>query len=238
MIRRVPPLAALLLLVVAVVSIATASDGDLAAKCAATILMVPPLALLSRSVWPAVAGCALGPVAAVLLGDDDLIVSCVFAVQITGFVIGERLARRASLVATSLVAAGLVAHLLIADGWSDVPWVLGIFLLPFVIVGRIVRDRRTRIDELRSVRAALGAEHDRVVRLAAEAERTRIARDLEGVLAATVHAIEVELDHAPDPPTQETFASIHRLSSEAMSELRLLLGVLREPPEPRSIERP
>jgi signal transduction histidine kinase len=89
-----------------------------------------------------------------------------------------------------------------------------------VLEERVQLAERTREDEARR---------------RAEQERRRIARDLHDVVAHTLTTINVHagvaahcLDASPGP-ARDTLASIEAASHEALQELRVILGVLREP---------
>jgi signal transduction histidine kinase len=95
------------------------------------------------------------------------------------------------------------------------------------LAGRAVRRYRALAEELRH-------ERDRNAKLAVADERARIAREVHDVLAHTVsvmvvqaEAADVFLEQQPDR-AREALASIGRTGRSALSELRRLLGFLRD----------
>jgi signal transduction histidine kinase len=99
--------------------------------------------------------------------------------------------------------------------------------------GRAIRDRRLLTARLESTSARLVAEREDRARLAVAAERTRIARDLHGILARSVSAMVVQAEAAAallsGAPEQADAAmdSIESTGREALREMRRLLGALR-----------
>ena len=93
--------------------------------------------------------------------------------------------------------------------------------------GALLRERAERAEQEREERA----------RLAALEERGRIAREIHDVVAHSVGVVAVQagaaravVDRDPEQ-AREALAAIEGVSRETMSELRRLLGVLREPGE-------
>ncbi|MEY2516403.1 MAG: hypothetical protein QOJ89_3761 [bacterium] len=133
-----------------------------------------------------------------------------------------------AVVALGFVVGDLPALILGRDAGDVLP--AYVFLAGTWVVGRALRSRQ-RDARTQSIRAEL-AESERDRRVADE--RARIARELHDVITHSVSAIVV---HAAAerralagerPQTQEAFALIERSGREALSELRLLLGVLRK----------
>lgn len=87
------------------------------------------------------------------------------------------------------------------------------------------------------------AESDELARSAVSEERARIARELHDVIAHSVSVIAVQAGAAEgllesDPPrAREHLDAVRRTSREAMTEMRRLLGVLRED-EPSYVPQP
>jgi len=102
------------------------------------------------------------------------------------------------------------------------------------VLGRNVRNRRRLLESLEERAARLERERDQQGRLAAAAERARIARELHDVVAHNLTVMIALADGASyalrDDPDQaeralETASGTGRL---ALAEMRRLLGVLRE----------
>jgi signal transduction histidine kinase len=124
-------------------------------------------------------------------------------------------------VAVDLVVFTSIAGVALAVGIVAREW--------RAIRGQLARERRT-------------TEGERALRLVAE-EKTRIARELHDVVAHSMSIITVQATSAPlrhpqaDAQTRQEFEEIAALSRRALTEMRSLLTVLREPvaraPQPR-----
>lgn len=102
------------------------------------------------------------------------------------------------------------------------------------LVGLVVRARSERAEELTEQVGVLQRARDQQAREAVNLERTRIARELHDVIAHSVSVMGVQAGAAEqmlavDPErSREPLRSIQETAREAIEELRLLLGVLRE----------
>ena len=133
------------------------------------------------------------------------------------------------------LGALVVAIALSDDGFtpSDAAWFIFMFGLP-VLAGRALRSRALLQRELHE--KALGDEADqrrRAVR-ATEAERNRIAEELQAVVANGVSAMVVQAEAVPrvlergeSARAAESLAVIEETGRDALVEMRRLLGVLR-----------
>ncbi|NAS20519.1 sensor histidine kinase [Herbidospora sp. NEAU-GS84] len=120
--------------------------------------------------------------------------------------------------------------------WTDPPEVLisAIFYVAAYTTGVALRRQidRTRIMAERAVRLELEREY------AVRQERARIARELHDVVAhnvslMTLHTGGVRRLLGPAFPREvELLHGVERAGREAIEELRLMLGMLREPGEP------
>lgn len=101
------------------------------------------------------------------------------------------------------------------------------------VLGDSMRYRRGYYAALEDRAARLEAERDAQAKVAAAAERARIARELHDVIAHHVSVMVVQADGASyalrsDPQTAETaLAAISGTGRQALTEMRRLLGVLR-----------
>jgi signal transduction histidine kinase len=108
----------------------------------------------------------------------------------------------------------------------------GTCLLAWVL-GDSMRYRRGYYAALEDRAARLEAERDAQAKVAAAAERARIARELHDVIAHHVSVMVVQADGAryalrSDPRTTEhALAAISGTGRQALTEMRRLLGVLR-----------
>lgn len=99
--------------------------------------------------------------------------------------------------------------------------------------GRSLRARRLRTTELEERTDHLERAREEAERVSAEAERRRIARELHDIVAHRVTTIIIQsesgLATADEPErARASFAAIGESGREALSELRRLLGLLRE----------
>jgi signal transduction histidine kinase len=107
------------------------------------------------------------------------------------------------------------------------------------LVGWNLRRRRARWAELQARTDRLEREHEEEARRAVTEERLRIARELHDVIAHSMSVIAVQSavgHHVIDTqPTEarQALAAIEATSRSALTEMRRLLGVLRQAGEPR-----
>jgi signal transduction histidine kinase len=104
---------------------------------------------------------------------------------------------------------------------------IGAWLIVLVAITELIRIRGQRA-------AALKHSQEEEFRRRASEDRMRIARDLHDVLAHNISVINVQantalhlMDRQPDR-AKEALTAIHGVSKQALSELRAVLGVLRE----------
>jgi len=195
------------------------------------LLVAGPVALLGRRRWPLATLLVVAAVTVLFyalgypFGPAWLALIVAFWTSVTG---GQRLAAwlTAGLAIPAFVAltalfgrtpvpglGGVVAHL----GW----------LLVVLVAAEVVRARRERVLEAARTRA----EEDR--RRAGE-ERLRIARELHDVLAHNISLINVQagvalhlMDEQPGQ-SRTALVAIKQASSDALSELRSVLDILRQ----------
>jgi signal transduction histidine kinase len=108
-------------------------------------------------------------------------------------------------------------------------------------VGRVARSQRRVAAELAQTTALLETEREGRARLAVASERTRIARELNALVARGVIAMVVQAEAAQqlldrDPAgALAAIGSIEEAGREALAQLRRLLGVLRAPHAAREL---
>src|SRR5690242_12938730 len=111
------------------------------------------------------------------------------------------------------------------------------------VLGDSMRYRRAYYASLEDRAARLERERDAQARVAAVAERARIARELHDVIAHNVSVMVVQADGASytlatDPArAKEALAAISATGRQALAEMRRLLGVLRREGEAAETER-
>jgi signal transduction histidine kinase len=142
---------------------------------------------------------------------------------------------RATLVATGLAAA---LWILITAADPDGIYLGGLVFFgilvgaPFV-VGRLIRARRQRETLLEERAVVLEREREERARAAVAEERTRIARELHDVVAHAISVIILQgrggrrLLHEDPEEARRAFDTIERTASQALGEMRRLLGMLR-----------
>ncbi len=138
--------------------------------------------------------------------------------------------------------AAAVVSVVIGYLWSTwPPWLIGThghasaaaaaglaaWLIVLVAITELIRIRGQRT-------AALKRSQEEEFRRRASEDRMRIARDLHDVLAHNISVINVQantalhlMDRQPDR-AKEALTAIHGVSKQALSELRAVLGVLRD----------
>ncbi|MGH3471621.1 MAG: sensor histidine kinase [Nocardioidaceae bacterium] len=229
----VGPLALAVVQIVGTLGAAHRQQGRALDVLAFALLLAGPAALLlvRRAPVP-----VLWFVTAVTLGYlvrdypfGPFIFSMVVAV-ITAVVLKHRLAAVAAMVA--LVCGHFVIHGLILNGGWSWPLVLGVsaWALVVLFVAEVIRGRQDRV-------AASRRERAETQRRQANEERLRIARELHDVVAHHMSLINVQagvalhlMDRRPEQ-AQTALAAIKDASREALTELRSLVGVLRDEDE-------
>ena len=107
------------------------------------------------------------------------------------------------------------------------------FITVAYLGGDLARERRRRREELEDRARRLEVEREQEVRLAAQDERTRIAREMHDVVAHSLSVVIAQADGAryaaaSDPALAvETLGTIAETARGSLAEMRKLLGVLR-----------
>jgi signal transduction histidine kinase len=110
----------------------------------------------------------------------------------------------------------------------------GMFFGGPYIAGRVIRHRRERELQLEDEAGALKLERDLKAREAVAEERVRIARELHDVVAHAISVIVLQarggrLVLETDPgEAYDALGAIERAGEQALAEMRLLLGMLRD----------
>lgn len=145
-----------------------------------------------------------------------------------------------------LVTALSSGPLSVVDWWTDeIPTspqiVSGVFFSAVATLswawGDLSRRRRGLLQRLHEQNLALRRDRDQRARLAAQDERTRIAREMHDVVAHSLAVVVVQADgaaytaeHAPNWQREhatQTLQTIATTAREALDETRRLVGVLR-----------
>lgn len=111
-----------------------------------------------------------------------------------------------------------------------------------LLLGREMRARRRRVEELRERAVRAEQEREEKARRAVADERTRIARDLHDVVAhqMTVMTLQAEgakrIAEGSDPRVIEALETISQAGHGALAEMRRMVGLLRSPEDESETE--
>ncbi len=235
--------AAAILGVVALIEVAARPDSQPSSSTLALVLALAatlPLAL-SQLQPEAAAGAIAVATIAMLLADYRPPVAGVVALGISAFLVGRRGTRWASI---SLVAI-LVGYALLPGG-DDRPGGRALAIAMLVTTTAAVGSGlylQTR-DEAARRAASERQIADTLFDYAARGERARIAQELHDVVAHHISLIAVQAEAArlttPGMPAQgaQRLVAIGDTARTALTEMRRLLGVLREDAAPVDSRRP
>lgn len=144
---------------------------------------------------------------------------------------------RSALAAGAVLEVGVIlasSRWSLAESWIRSFVGLSGLLAAALLLGAVLRVRRAHVAELTDRAARLELERDQQARIAAAAERTRIAREMHDVIAHSLAVIVTMADAAgaklaKEPArAAEAVESIADTAREALGDTRRLLGVLRE----------
>jgi signal transduction histidine kinase len=197
------------------------------------------LPLLVRRRWPAAVFAIIALIAlgqwlsdARTFGDTALLVAL------------YTVAANRPLLVTAAAAAVLEAGIVLAvaawvhDGGPNVFIGLSALATTAAVTGINVRHRRALLASLHERAAQLEHERDQQAHLSAAAERSRIAREMHDIVAHNLSVMIALADGASyavhDEPDRAASAmsTASRTGRQALTEMRRLLGVLREGPDP------
>jgi signal transduction histidine kinase len=143
--------------------------------------------------------------------------------------------RRWTAVAVGVAEVGAVLATL---RWGDpvLPFFVGLsaLVIASALLGISVQNRRALLASLQERAARLELERDQQGRVAAAAERARIAREMHDIVAHNLAVVIALADGAVfasrESPEQAAAAmeKVSRTGREALAEMRLLLGVLND----------
>ena len=223
------------LLVAAIVVVGALSIGEASGEASAAFTVALALPLLARRRWPVATFATIAVVALVqwladvrAFGDIALLIA-LYSVAATQPVV--RLA-----AAFAVLEAGILA--------VTIRWAIERPLYVFVglsalataaaVLGVNTRNRRALVASLEERAARLEHERDQQGRLAAAAERARIAREMHDIVAHNLSVMIALADGAAfavhEAPDRAETAMVNaaRTGRHALTEMRRLLGVLRQ----------
>lgn len=233
--------------VVIELSVVDAHGESRVVSIAVGLFLVSWVAVRRRSPLAAGLGLALSLVLAGVVPDQFVLdnasvpfVAFLFLLYSTGRHGSARELRIAMLAILPCVMAGIAfSDEGLAPG--DVIWILLLVGLPLV-AGRALRSRALLQRELREKAERAEAERALYAARAIEDERTRIAAELQAVVANGVSAMVVQAEAVPrlvsagdTPRAGEALAVIETTGRDALGEMRRLLGVLRREGDGREL---
>jgi len=208
-----------------------------------TLLMVVPVAFRRRAPVTAFAVATVGGALEVATGQPN---AADVAILILLYTVAAYRPRKASILALLVCLGGsaIAAYAWIPVNRFDLVWrilfaslLFGGLELTVWILGDSMRYRRGYYAALEEKAARLEAERHAQSKIAAAAERARIARELHDVVAHHVSVMVVQADGAgyalrTDPDRAEAaLQAIAGTGRQALTEMRRLLGVLRSADE-------
>ena len=154
---------------------------------------------------------------------------------------GPRWAHRTAIAGAMAGSVLVGAELTVQYGYDRVPttvatvFTASIFLVAWAF-GLVRRGRREHLEALVDRAERLEVERDQQAMIATAAERARIAREMHDIVAHSLSVVIAQADggryaaaHDPDAATQ-ALGTIAETGRAALTDMRRLLGVLREAP--------
>lgn len=146
--------------------------------------------------------------------------------------------RAIALVAPVWMLAAVLVGVWVGAGLEDVGYIAVMFVLGWLL-GVVVAARRSYLQQLEAKTVALEEARRELADRAVADERARIARELHDVIAHAMSVITVRagvgahLIEARPAEAAEALGVIERTGREALTEMRRMLAVLRDP-DPRA----
>jgi signal transduction histidine kinase len=229
---RADALLAALLAVPSVVQMLIAPIAPLGIALAIALVSTVPIAW--RRSRP-VAAAAVGLLPGLVPTDASYLVLGYVAIFILLYSAGayEPSGARVVAVATFGVAIAVLGSVLNSEVLGEYVGAVAAVVLP-AVVGRVVRRHREQERRLEELTLHLERERERSAHAAVAEERARIARELHDVVAHGVSVIAIQSDAAEaaldrDPAlARAPLRTIRGSATEALEEMRRLLGVLRD----------
>ncbi|HEX4363444.1 MAG TPA: histidine kinase [Solirubrobacteraceae bacterium] len=236
LLRRRPLVGDVVLVAVMLLPVFASRIGDLPTTSGArafSVALVLPLLLRRR--WPIQ---VFGVIALVAFAQWQLDVRAFgdAALLVALYTVAVSQPTSIALLAASVVEGGVVLALARWGAGNDVRAFVGLSGLATAatVLGMSTRNRRALVATLEERAARLEHERDQQGRLSAAFERARIAREMHDIVAHNVSVMIALADGAgyavrDDPDrAEEAMGNLARTGRQALTEMRRLLGVLRE----------
>lgn len=239
----------LLVIPLILVSIATlTAQSPAQGNIPVTVAVVAGIGMLVPLAWrrtrpvasgAAVAGFAIAYLAAGVFPNLPIVAVPMSVYALSAY--GPRWAARAGLI-TALIGGALLPMRQFGTSGAAVDFLVGTGLIAttcasIVLVSWLLGDlqnvRRRQLEDLSDRNRRLEIEREQEARLAASAERARIAREMHDVVAHSMSVMIAQADGgryaaASDPAAAETtLSTISDTGRSALADMRRLLGVLR-----------
>jgi signal transduction histidine kinase len=177
----------------------------------------------------------------VALGDPDGQFVIFAALVIASYTTGSSLDGTRALTGL-LLAVGPLWLAMLAEGAEPADLVaVGVLYGGAWAVGRLVRQRDRRADELEERATRLEREHAERREAAVAEERARIARELHDIVSHSISVVAVQTQavrrrlHPEQEREADDLRAVETTARQAMVEMRRLFGVLRSNGEPPSL---
>ena len=213
--------------------------GVLAVGYALVLLHTLPLAARRRFPGTVLAICVASGLAIAALGLPPIVLGLAILVAVYSVAAyGDRWVSLAGLAAAAVGSAAIQ----LTPGRFQAPTVVGnaLFIGAAWLLGHFVGVRRLYVLQLEERTAELEQAREELARRAVVEERLRLARELHDVVAHAMSVIAVQSGvgaHVADSQPEQVgkaLAAIEATSRAALTELRRLLGVLRQADEPQA----
>lgn len=204
----------------------------------AAVVPAMALAALGRRRHPLVFSLVVGGLAAVLAGGltspDYATFTGSYALLLPVWTLATCTSRRTATLALVVYLASATATMVAVDQ-REIGGILGAVAAACVVwtSGRLLRAHRRTTTRLQTQARQLRERREERLRLAAESEAARVARELQAGVAHALATIVIETEAAQrliantDPHGIEAIAQIEEAARRALAAMRTTLGVLR-----------
>jgi signal transduction histidine kinase len=166
------------------------------------------------------------------------------AVMLTAYTVAERCTLAWAVLGGLAMVGGVVAHDLASPDYSSAGAIGGDLVVPVLIwgVGRIVLVQYRRVDQSQELVAQFERDGMELARLAVDAERQHLARELHDVVTHSVSVVVIQAQGAQrvldgQPEVRQSLTDIESAGRTALAEMRRMLGLLRDD-DPHAAGRP